>query len=425
VKGKKSAELFELNKLVSTMKQHLNLAQATRRSGVQNSSAPRSSARRATRKRRKRNARGGGGSAPIAIGNTQVNRMSSEVTLSGTDYIDSLTITPTTQDGSAVSNIAASPIGLEGTRLAALAKTYEKFRPVRLDFIIRPKLPTTVGGGYIAGFSPDPEILTSMADGSSAKRSVRSLSGSVSSQWWQPSSVVWSPSRDDRTWYYCSEKSGSGSGTERFVAPGMFWMVVDGAPNNITGTFTVSIEFKWTIRFQGPVTDSSGSTGPMSSYPLPPDTLEAHPQGKAVYCKGSWLQFCQDYPALPNSWQTMVFAIFPAQLSSKVNERKDVKYIRFVHNDAGSWAFTMFRDLAEAWKASDTDYTPSNGMTINAPETTGKIIEMVSTILLRMMSKDSPKLTTSYRRVNGLCIQPFRAGTTGLHLAEGHGFAII
>lgn len=212
----------------------------------------------------KRKKKGGGGSgalttamAPVAFSATTVGRGPQTIVHSGTDWVETSVISPKSVDGEVVLQLDLSPQGemMAGTHLAQVARGFELYRYTNCSIKLVSRAPTSVGGGYLVGVTP--EVGEALPDsGSAARHYVRSLPGSVSTNWWQ-SAVVKMPMAGAQQWYHVSASDQRYATTQ-----GMMLLVVDGPPIGLTEGIRLSVQIDWTVRLGIPVSVSLSSSDP-------------------------------------------------------------------------------------------------------------------------------------------------------------------
>lgn len=221
-----------------------------------------------SRRRRRRgngatNSQGYTQSMPLSVGTTYITRQTPFVTISGSDWLEADSISQQTVDGTILTEIEVHPskLGEGDTHLASLSKNFERYRFKRLSFQVVSRSPTTTGGGYLAGFTPDPKQL--LAAGPRAKRAVRAFAGSVSCPLWQSSKVG---CKLDNVLRYTE-----GANNDPFFSTGKFFVVLDGQPSLAAPTdrISLSIEVTWTIEFQAP-TVPEPEVPPTYEFIIPP-----------------------------------------------------------------------------------------------------------------------------------------------------------
>lgn len=81
-----------------------------------------------------------------------------------------------------------SPVALEGTRLASLSRSFQKFRFRNgTKFTIQSQAPSFTVGGYVAGFTENPD--QNMGTGARATTAISALAGATSSPVWVAQTV--------------------------------------------------------------------------------------------------------------------------------------------------------------------------------------------------------------------------------------------
>lgn len=168
------------------------------------------------------------------------------VVFAGSDYIASEKITTTMPTGVPVVFQDLNPVQLHATHLAMQARGFEKYRYRTLQFRIVSHIPFTAGGGYIAGFDPDPLVGITSTNG---RQQIMSTKGSISNGW--SKNAVIRPRLSDNCWMYVDSLV---QGTARDTSPGTFVVINDTAPT-VEGTFMV--EIKYVIEFAGPTIQSN------------------------------------------------------------------------------------------------------------------------------------------------------------------------
>ncbi|UHM27591.1 MAG: coat protein [Sanya nodavirus 1] len=213
--------------------------------------------RRRQRNRRQRLSANGGGAptaAPVAFQSVyRNNQLPAKVVISGTDWIESDAVSSGTADGAVLVDLEIQPLNLTDTHLSQVARGFERYRFTKLEAIITSRAPTTVGGGYLAGFTPD-VYQGVFSVGATNKKYVRSLFGSVSAPWWQTTRVQCDV-RNSELFYYTNRNAAESYKTTQ----SKLMLVVDGPPVNIAGNITVSVQLQWTVELSQPAVNSSRS----------------------------------------------------------------------------------------------------------------------------------------------------------------------
>ncbi|APG75963.1 putative capsid protein [Xingshan nematode virus 5] len=160
--------------------------------------------------------------------------------VTGTDWLDSEAVGSMMQDGWPVFELDLNPTQFPGTHLAALASGFEKYRFNRLRVLVSTRAPTTCGGGFIAGITPD--VYQELVRGIAGKRYVRSLQGAVSSSWWQPATLTMPCGVE---WLFTSPRA------ERSrSSAGRLFVVIDGLPT--VDKINVTLQLEWDISLMAP-----------------------------------------------------------------------------------------------------------------------------------------------------------------------------
>lgn len=231
-----------------------------------------------SRSARRRRRRGGvatvsfGGSvdryvtAPAAVSQVAVTPAPPIVRVSGTDYLELEAVPTDVSDGAVLIDFLISPEKMVGTHARAVASGYERYRFDQLEVILSSRAPTSCGGGYILGSTAD--VHTMLAPGISAKRFSRALEGSVSAPWWSPA-VMRCDTRDDEPWYYFSTRADEPYKTTQQ----RLFMVVDGSPTGITGSISVSVQLRWSMRLADPTIHPTGVA--LDSWTVEPFNISA------------------------------------------------------------------------------------------------------------------------------------------------------
>lgn len=125
-------------------------------------------------------------------------------------------------------------------RLDSISANYQNWQVENLVFRINPQISTNTNGGYIAGYSRDPQ--EKIGQGFEALNAITSLAGSQTKKWWEDSTVR---SVGSVKTLFCQE-----SGENRFYADGTFYLASDGKATT-GGAVTVYVDY--TVRLLKPV----------------------------------------------------------------------------------------------------------------------------------------------------------------------------
>lgn len=170
--------------------------------------------------------------APVALP-TSVRGGGTDVAhMSGTDRIFHGEISNKEAEGAIKCSLLVTPALF--TRLATVARAYQRIRYKSLRFVIDTQIGTTTSGGYVVGFVRDP------ADDVTTLNSLLAQKGSVATKWWQTSSVTATP---PNKLFYTSE-----SVEIREFSPGKLILMVDGKASQV-GSFTIFAH--WTVELTG------------------------------------------------------------------------------------------------------------------------------------------------------------------------------
>lgn len=176
--------------------------------------------------------------AIVATGETVRGAQSDAARMSGVDRIFHGPVILGMRSETVVCDLLITP-GLF-RRLAVVSKAYQKIRYLRLRFRVEPQVSTTTSGGYVVAFVADP------SDDVTDINALTSQQGSVTTKWWQGSSV--SCTSRDRAYYT------SNSVEVREYSPGRLVVMVDG-PATQAGSVTIFAE--WSVELSGPSLETS------------------------------------------------------------------------------------------------------------------------------------------------------------------------
>jgi hypothetical protein len=162
-------------------------------------------------------------------------------------------------------DIPVNPVNFIGTRLAQMARSFQKYRFTRLQLRIMTNLPTTVGGTITSGYSSNPDYQVSIY--SDIGRQIFALDGAQISNLWVHN-IVRCPIRDRQKWYYIDPDSSEIMNTTQ----GKFLMLpTSGA--NITEEISVPLIIEYDIQFMGAALDTASEVPPTDvSFTFPNNT---------------------------------------------------------------------------------------------------------------------------------------------------------
>lgn len=175
--------------------------------------------------------------APVATTMSIVGKNSNTAGLSGTDRFATIADISKLPAGSLAIDMMFDPGDVP--RLRTVCRAFQHIRYKYLRFKIEPQISTATSGGYVAGFIPDPADVP--PGGSELLEYITASQGSVTTKWWQQSTIS---TRVENRDYFTSE------GAEvREFSPGRFLMAVDGKATQ-SGNLTVFVE--WSVSLHTP-----------------------------------------------------------------------------------------------------------------------------------------------------------------------------
>jgi hypothetical protein len=165
---------------------------------------------------------------------TGFGRATNDVHLSGMSRISQRVIPAAVGvDGYVVVNEVLVPELLP--RLGNVSRIFQRYSFETLEFEIQPMCPANTGGGYVAGFLPDP------TDGDHTFNALQATRGSVVAKWWE--------SRTVRPQYIRTLLWTSAGKEQRLTSPGRLLVLCVG---NNTDVVNVSVLCRWTVRLSVP-----------------------------------------------------------------------------------------------------------------------------------------------------------------------------
>lgn len=159
--------------------------------------------------------------------------------------------------GGPVSNTATSvfmlnPTSLPGTRLAAMAKLYQRFRFTSAELTVNANLSSATTGSIVAGFSSNPDLEV----GTNSLAQIYSLPGAKSARLWVPTHVKASMAPLIPGGWYIIDRD---SAEIMLTSQGKFLIDLETKPNLETYT-TIPILLSYTIEFSLPIAPTEVST---------------------------------------------------------------------------------------------------------------------------------------------------------------------
>lgn len=135
-------------------------------------------------------------------------------------------------------------------RLKHIASAYQRVMFIKLVFRVVPQVPTTISGGYVAGFVADPS--DDLGDGADAVNRLVAQAGAKVTKIWESATIVGKPLQES---LFTSESS---TGEIRLISPGRFVLCTEGAPQ--TGTrgipMPLTVYCDWSVKLMIPSLES-------------------------------------------------------------------------------------------------------------------------------------------------------------------------
>jgi len=332
-------------------------------SGTQTQASP-GNGRRSRRNRRRRKKRGAGATPGLPLTFPQVgptNVSSQPIVVSGMDWLESMYVSPTSPDGDPILDFQIAPWDWKGTHAALMCQGYERFRLRHLVVRLSSRVPSIVGGGFVAGISPDPDFEILSSDRHLSRRRIRALAGSVSSNWWQTVLVSLPPQMLNSDWKFTSPGR-----EKRLSSVGRFVGVIDGPPTGVSSNTTIRVtaEISWTLELSGPVVGSSPETSLKTRWIIPANNFYSVSSGSDD--KDCWLcsdGHSPDIDVAVQMWDTIPYHCilyvvgglskesFYIPPDTQYTER--VFWMRKTKLSSGTRAFVCFKSDGEARAAPD------------------------------------------------------------------------
>nr|ACX71281.1 coat protein [Gilthead sea bream Iberian betanodavirus] len=210
--------------------------------------------RRATQRRRS-----GRADAPLAKASTITGfgRATNDVHISGMSRIAQAVVPAGTgTDGKIIVDSTIVPELLP--RLGHAARIFQRYAVETLEFEIQPMCPANTGGGYVAGFLPDPTDNDHTFDALQATR------GAVVAKWWE--------SRTVRPQYTRTLLWTSTGKEQRLTSPGRLVLLCVGSNTDVVN---VSVMCRWSVRLSVPSLETpEDTTAPITTQaPLHNDSI--------------------------------------------------------------------------------------------------------------------------------------------------------
>lgn len=183
---------------------------------------------------------GGGQSGSGQSGRRKVDS-SRNITFTGSDLIGSVSVTDTDKPGKLLLAWDINPLLLPNSRLSHLARTFARWRPVKLHFSAIPGMGVFTPGSYAMGWVADPKF--NLGDTSTRLARISTLAPNIMSTFGQPQ-VLRIPVETSQKWLFCR-------GTDEMETSHGLVVVVLAA---LVGGKNLTINFKldWAISFSSP-----------------------------------------------------------------------------------------------------------------------------------------------------------------------------
>lgn len=182
--------------------------------------------------RRRRGGRRRGRNAPVALGQpNHVNKVTERILISGSDRFAHIKDISTYDGQTLVMEIPITTS--QFPRLETIGSNYQNWKVNSLGFRICPQVSTSTNGGYVVGYSRDPQEQVGV--GADALNAITALRNSQTKKWWEDS-VVMSPGAPKMLWTQETE------GDERLFADGKFYLAVDGKATT-PGSLTIYVDY--------------------------------------------------------------------------------------------------------------------------------------------------------------------------------------
>lgn len=140
------------------------------------------------------------------------------IKLRGHEYVTAVNGIPSVDDNHMIMNMYINPLALNGTRLAGMARLYEKYRFSKLIFHYVTALPTTSTGQYVMAYDVDFADQTPAED-TDGTREIFAMRNSVMETTYANASMECTLS-DPQDWYYTNNTGYEG----RIVYQGQFYV---------------------------------------------------------------------------------------------------------------------------------------------------------------------------------------------------------
>lgn len=234
----------------------------------------------APKRKRQRRRKAAGQGPLLPLDGVVKNPGVAPVVVTGEDFLEDIGVDSRTEDGAVLLTLPLHPPSWGGTHAASLLRSYERYRLRNLEVLVSTRASKVIGGGYLAGCSPDASrgLVGGAGAARQAKAAVKAMPGSVSAPLSESVRVVMQPGNNPQVWRYTD--SGGDLDIESY---GNFYLVVDGAPNFVTGlnAASLSINLKWRLELASPTTGAKASGALVA---MVPKNQKGSRAGESEFC---------------------------------------------------------------------------------------------------------------------------------------------
>lgn len=336
--------------------------------------------------------------------------------VNGLDLIGMYTTQGNAKTGVLIAIFAINPFNIAGTRMAAEASLWSRWRPKALKFTMTTSASSTTSGSYIVAWSPDPDFVPS--NGIGGVRRLMALSTVKQAQIHE--SLVLSVSCDTaQKWLMVTGDKDSAA------EHGVFAAMIVGPVGNLTAgseiTFTLTLN--WSFEFDGPVVRTPED---MATIYAEDDYTPYFTTSTSEWQGGVYLTFKAHSGGSPVIFPTIqggvVYALAQGAKVTFKNAKSvntPVTHMVRCHDTPAAWA-TPFKDFDSASKyasSGDVSYllaytaagdycTPTNPPWVQSSKVDSRIVELeneVTMLKLQLQGLNSPSST---------CDSPFQELTS-------------
>jgi hypothetical protein len=296
----------------------------------------------------------------VATSGSLVNNTRDAITLRGVDYMSNVVVDATLIDGATLVMFEVNPSNFnDASHVQNVASSFERYRFTSLEFFIEPRFGTNIGGGYIAGFTPDPHEVF-VENGIVAKSAVRQFPGSISASIWSPSVIR---CRLDNTLRFIDTQPGANGLDTPWSSTGTLFVVLDGLISGLApgAKASMSVEIRYTIQLSHPQLNKS----------IPSPTTFFVPETE-VATAASFKQIAASTgtPIYTNFWQhseyNAIYRVEPALNADLVTEVVAPAFARTGTNGATSNVVRYYSTYEQAEAVGTAYDVDTNALTFTA-----------------------------------------------------------